>query len=370
MSRRALLVALLAAGSTFPAAAQGREALAREVDRLVRRIDSLHARQGESSLLLVAAASGVPAARIEADLDPIAVGGLRILANRSPLPVEAGAREAWSVLEGYFGNELARLPLRAVTIEGFDPDSTHGELGDLADLTLAWDRSAHDVAMALLRKVVPDPEDPALVGWLQGAPAPATSLAPALAAVRPQLLLSPFSSGRACIAGATAACRAALDLLPAAEWTAAAFPLPSDRREVARAVLRTGPGGAQRDEVDRCVSADDAAACTALVGSLEPRMLPRVTPSATRRTLLAVALERGGPDAYHRLRAASTAPMGDRLAAAAGVPIDTLLAEWLRAVEAADRAATPWSARVGFGGIVWIGLLLVASLWSSRWRGD
>jgi len=106
------------------------------------------------------------------------------------------------------------------------------------------------------------------------------------------------------------------------------------------------------------------------MGSMEPRALPLVADGDTRRTLLAVALRHGGPEGYHRLRATAGLPMGERLAAAAGIPVDTLLGEWLNEIEGATRATTPWSARMGFGGIAWVGLLLLASLWSSRWRAE
>lgn len=370
MSRGARLLALLVVAGAIPAAGQDRQALAGEVDRLVHRLDSLHARRGETSLLVTASASGVPPAPAQVDLDQVEVGGLRIRTNRSPLPVAEAAREAWTVLDGYYGTELARLPLRTLTIEGIDPDSTHGELGDLADLVMFWDRPAHTLALALVTGVVPPPDDPALLAWLRGAPAPVASLTLALATVRTQLLLSPFSSGRDCVAGALPSCKAALALLPGAEWPDAAFPLASDRRELVRHLAQNGAGAAQRDATGRCLSAGDDAACSAFVGSLEVGALPSVTPSTTRQTLLAVALARGGPDAYHRLRATAGRPIADRLEAAAGVPVDSLLSEWLGAIDAAARATTPWSAQVGFSGMVWTGLLLFASLWSSRWRAD
>src|SRR6478735_8429775 len=166
------LLALCAILGPRPALAQDRRALAAEVARLTHRVDSLHGRREEASLVWAAGSVGVPPAELHPELALTQVEGLRIRTNRSPLPVEEGAREAWALLEGYFGTELAHFTFRTVTIEGIDPDSTHGELGDIADISMSWDRPAHELALYLVRSVVLPADDSALIGWLHGVPSP------------------------------------------------------------------------------------------------------------------------------------------------------------------------------------------------------
>jgi hypothetical protein len=86
------------------------------------------------------------------------------------------------------------------------------------------------------------------------------------------------------------------------------------------------------------------------------------------RSLVLEARVIGGEGTFTRLVADTTAPLGDRLAAAAGVPLDSLLRVWhARMLEAA-----PARTRVGSVS-AWMSFLVVAlagtlALRSTRWR--
>jgi len=366
-SWRLVAALLLVAGRS--AAAQGSSPLAEEIARLERRVDSMRVEQRHATALVAAAGTVVAPARSVATLDLIRVGGFQIRANRSPLPVTAAAEEAWRQLGGYFGDELAQLPLRPILVEGTHPDSNGGSLEEKADLVIRWDQSVGSLVAQLIGAAGPDPLDADLEQWLGGRPRPGSGTVAALAKARDQLVLAPFSTGHDCVAGDLIACRGALRLGPADGWAAQSFPEPGDRRQVALLVGRTR-SGALAAGVERCLGARDDESCSAVVRAVDISALPSVADQATRRTLLDAALRRGGAGAYHRLRATPSPAMEVRLAAAAGVPIDTLLADWRVEMVQAVRTVTPWSTKIGVAGIGWLVVFLACALWSSRWRAD
>ncbi|MGH7529587.1 MAG: hypothetical protein ACREMN_04330, partial [Gemmatimonadales bacterium] len=81
------------------------------------------------------------------------------------------------------------------------------------------------------------------------------------------------------------------------------------------------------------------------------------------------ALRLGGRDAYRRLLAEPAAPLGDRIAAAADVRLDTVIARWRHDVLAArpERVAVSWWAVTA--AIGWVAFFAVCGARSSRWRG-
>jgi hypothetical protein len=82
---------------------------------------------------------------------------------------------------------------------------------------------------------------------------------------------------------------------------------------------------------------------------------------AVRASLLQFALERGGPDAWKRLTADSTAPLESRVIAATGLPLDSIVPRWARLVADSREDVTPGDLLSVFG-------LMAAALLVSRRR--
>jgi hypothetical protein len=89
---------------------------------------------------------------------------------------------------------------------------------------------------------------------------------------------------------------------------------------------------------------------------------------ATKATLLTVALDLGGPEAYVRFIADSTADVRSRLERASGVVADSLLRTWRSEMLDARPAPASTPVRTALAAIVWWTLLGGISLRSSRWR--
>jgi hypothetical protein len=116
-----------------------------------------------------------------------------------------------------------------------------------------------------------------------------------------------------------------------------------------------------------CVEGRSADACTALLRRLPARSLEPPLRNGPR-ALVEQALDLGGPDAYDRLMASPHRPLGERLAVAAGVPQDSLVARWRARVIVARPRAVTLTPRGAWAAFVWILVLGALALQSTRWR--
>jgi len=138
----------------------------------------------------------------------------------------------------------------------------------------------------------------------------------------------------------------------------------TDRREQAMYALVTGDGNAQR----ACVMGD-LAACAYVLGLREPR-----TPDPggqyyplARADLLLFALDQGGPGAWERLRDGPGDSAQELLAAAAGMPADSLIARWRHGLLAMRPDRGPITGIATFAFLAWSSIVLVAALGIAKW---
>lgn len=163
------------------------------------------------------------------------------------------------------------------------------------------------------------------------------------------LAVTPSASGRACIDGVLGACRTALGLFDHPDSLGAWF---TAEQRMALALATTRDSGEVAEVRARCVRGDDAA-CRSLLSGVGVRS---PTSALARRALVRLALTTGGVGAFDRLIAADGASVASRLESAAGVPLDSLLAEWQRTVlRGQPRPPAPVPAE-------WVGCLVVGAL--------
>ncbi|HEX6641239.1 MAG TPA: hypothetical protein VF215_09005, partial [Thermoanaerobaculia bacterium] len=87
-----------------------------------------------------------------------------------------------------------------------------------------------------------------------------------------------------------------------------------------------------------------------------------------RQSLLAYALERGGHAGFVRLVRSADAPPLERIASAAGETPEALLAGWRERVLDARPAQSAGLAGSGLATLVWIGIVSIFAVRSTRWR--
>jgi hypothetical protein len=337
------------------------------VARLRTRADSLLGswRQAQG---LADVADSLERERATAGRDTIAVGALRIIANPSPLPLREAAARAWPVIDSLYGPEAADLANRPYLIRAVDPDPAVRRPVLHVGFELPWDLDVEATRLALLMSVPVAPPDPALGAWLGTSLRPSISPRGERTAVYVQLVTAPSQVTRACFLGDIARCGDALGLGDSDGVLERWYPTGSERRGLVRGPFAEFLNrGANAAAFRACIANNDAA-CTQLLRSLPPGSLPKPLTQGVRLTLIREALRLGGRDAYRRLLAQPAAPLADRMAAAAGVPVESLLADWRRSMLTARPRPVTLPLWAFFTAVGWMAFFAACGLRSSRWR--
>jgi hypothetical protein len=358
------LLTLLLTVSVLASPVHGQDSV---IARMRRQADSLLTTWRDAQKLAHVADS-LEQVRATAGSDTIAVRGLRIIANPSPLPFREAAERAWPVIDSLFGSAAAELPRYPYIFRAVDPDSGVRRTVLHVGVEIPWDLDVHAATTVLLTTVTAPDFDPALADWLGSALRPTLWPQDERAAVFVQLVTAPSQAVRRCFLGDIARCKDVLQIGDSTSLLARWYVTPAEREAlVIRSFTDYFARGATAPSLQRCGQHHDDA-CTALLQSLPPGTLPRPLAPAARTVLVRVALHAGGRDAYRRLVSNSSARIGERLSSAAGMDLDSLLVRWRNDVLAArPRPLTlPWWAT--FAAIGWTAFFGLCALRSSRWR--
>lgn len=355
-SRRACLVILTAL------AVQATDAAAQTAGSLERRVAQLRALHDEAVRVSARADSN----RWER-LDTIRAGGLTVLTRpEEAARVQRAAPLAWSSLDTLFGDEAARM-LRAPmlfwvmtrTIR-YRPPGAERLQGVMAPENATDD----DIRRQLTRGAavaIQTQTDSAFDNWLGLLLAPVERNDAERTRVYVELLTAPSAAVRRCYAGHLADCSASLNLLDVPDRIAIWYD-PAEQR----ALVRNSPRRTQyRESSDACVLTRSDAACLAVlhaVGAESPLS------SQSRHLLVRMALMDGGRGAYGRLTRSAGRPLGERLALAAGMPLDSLIQRWRRAVLSARPTPVTLTPPIGWVALGWATLFGLLAIRSTRWR--
>lgn len=171
-----------------------------------------------------------------------------------------------------------------------------------------------------------------------------------------------YAAGEQCLAGHAVGCRRYLGVDDDAHPYAARF-TPAELR----AMIAEYYGGYAG--VTDCRSGDDAA-CVQVLERFPFAGIGGVPAGGdTRAGLLAAVSAMHGTDALHAALADTTGSIGERLAGASGVSLDSLVLEWRAWALSGGR---PYHVRAGFGdlaaALVAVALLLILATRSGRWQ--
>jgi hypothetical protein len=303
-------------------------------------------------------------ARERGGRDTIRVGALVYLVNRSPLPLREAATTAWPQIERFYGPAAQAFAQRPFLIQAVDPD-TNEDVPPGRAIKILWNTEVAPLARALVTMADLGPLDPSLRDWLGGVVVPRFDSGPGHAAVYVQLVTSPSHTARRCFAGDRRACGSALSLEPttdpAVQWYG-----PEDRRRlVNREYFDFLNHSGHRQAVQSCAAGSDDT-CLELLRSLGA-LIPPLDYQA-RLTFLEAAVRVGGTETFQRFLATPAGPMGRRLAAAARVSEDSLVARWRNDVLAARPTPVPLPVVGAWVALGWIVVFGTCGLRSSRWR--
>lgn len=154
---------------------------------------------------------------------------------------------------------------------------------------------------------------------------------------------------------------------PLHAWIRTPPPLSMDdaeRRNQSMYALATSTGDASRG----CIAGDVGACARALhLVDTAAADSSRGLSQFVRADLLFYALDRGGPEAWERLRAAADSGPAAMLAAASRQPTDVLLAEWRRSLLVLRPQTPPVTVSSTLIALAWTAMLVAGALGASRW---
>lgn len=298
--------------------------------------------------------------------DTIRAGTLTIIANPSPLPLAQAAAQVWPVIDRYYGPAAEAFSQRPFLIQAIDPD-TAARPGIPLGMEVLWNLDATQVAQLLLNMADLTTLDPRLHDWLGGPLTPRIDSGPRRVRVYVQLVTAPSRGVRRCFLGDLDACRDALSLTNAPDMVPRWYG-PEERRRLVTTEYNGFLDHGSRHIAFRSCAAGSDSACVELLAALPHGSLSPPLDAEARGVLLDLAILEGGRSTFQRLLAGQDSAMGSRLAAAAGIPEDSLLARWRTAVLRARPAPVslpPWGAWFALG---WAVLFATCGLRSSRWR--
>src|SRR2546421_516625 len=337
------------------------------VSAATARADSL-AREWRHATAVADAIDSLERARVFVGRDTIRVGALTIVTNASPLPLREAAARAWPLIDSVYGDDARQLEERPYVIVPVDPDTSVERPPWHSDTEIPWDQDVTSLTLLLLSTVPIAPADTALQGWLGGPVRPLIHADLERADVYVRLVTAPSEASRRCLIGDIGACRDALDLFGRGDRLTRWYPSARERRSLLKTFTPYYfDRGAQQPMLRACAEGSDSA-CTELLRSLPPDALPRPLTYDARATLVGDALRLGGRAAYHRLVASAGLPIADRLAAAGGIAIDPLLAQWRAEILAARPVPVSLPPRGIWIALGWTILFAFCGLRSSRWR--
>jgi len=181
---------------------------------------------------------------------------------------------------------------------------------------------------------------------------------PLLAAANIELRTASVAGAAGCTDGHLGACAVALNLGSTS---------PEDlRRFIADRLRERRSESALRALYVACVDDGDDEACLTL---LDRAGVPApVLSTRARGTLLLVMRDAGGAGAVPRFFADTGAPIVPRLEAGAGMPIDSLLADWRETVMAYRPPPSTVPPGAQWLAFAWVGVLVILATRSTRWR--
>ena len=260
----------------------------------------------------------------------------------------------WIYADGRAGG---RRPARAAWRLGAIRESADVDLA--GDLASDWVSGLPAHALDRWARALLDPD---LTTWL-GPTVTGQALPDLLDGSVRDLLPSRSGPARRCLSGDIAGCRRGLDLGGEGDELARWFDLADIPALFSRSewIEERTPGRAA------CLAGRDLETCRRAMraGGITT---PRPTTHRVHESVYAFALATGGEGALLRLHRAAGRPVPDQLAAAAEVPIDSLIAAWQRALVAPSETTSAGLGSIVVLAIVWMVGLTLFFGWRFRWR--
>ena len=363
------MTALIAAGWSVPCAS------AQDAHELAQRVDAAVIARNEATAALVAYRARTVTPRVFTDTIAMLGGTLRIITSPEFLAI---AREAGALAESFIRQRAGGTitPLGGTTISIWADSLRHAEHGlvvvartnghgaSSANVFASGPSVARFVETHAMRLLGTEGK-PLFEGWLAGGLPIDTTTNAEWRAIRLELVSSQSAAAHRCYAGDLRSCKVTLGLVEEPDAATAWYDSAARRSLVA-----TAGKLARMDRASElaCLGGRDAE-CIALLRT-SPALGQWSAPPGSGRSRLALtqqAFAAGAPAAVARLATTADTP-SDVLAAIAGAPTDSVVAQWQRHAHDGGIESEIATGRVAMSALGWIVVMGALSLRSTRWR--
>jgi len=299
---------------------------------------------------------------------PVQTGDLMVIADYPdslPKLPEAAAR-AWDVLTTTYGSQAAALvaqPIRLAVVFG-----NREAIPSATSRRVPHNVTVDELERTLLGMAGQPKVDSRFSRWLGNTVHPVLDTAATREGVYVQLVTAGAAAATDCFKGHGDGCKAALQVSEDSQFYLSVYDAGQRRGAVAAARSPDVVDPADHARYARCVDDGVDSACIDYLRGIPLQQIPQPLNFEARNLLVSTALVLGGPGAYDRLMADSTAPVIARLEGTANAPLDQIVGTWRSKVMAARPVAI--GVPVGEAALAagWVGLIAFGAIRSTRWR--
>jgi hypothetical protein len=306
--------------------------------------------------------------------DSVRAGAIRVRVDGGHIALARAVAERLSAaVTRAYGRESDRLVHHVFMLEAKEGSSAGAELvsaladstgrlrmrsGEAADVDavfLSWSRKVEET--------IAD-EIPGLRDWIGGIVPTQAPTENTWNDARIALILSGSSAAHECTDGAILRCKQVLGLVTPSD-PAFVFYNAEQRKGVIEGnarILRR----ADAPQYDRCIGRGSQPACDSLIRQIPVEAVPSPTNPTVRQSLARFAIARGGDGAFERF--AREGSPRERIEAAAGMPVDSVVSQWSATLRSSRHGTTALDRSTALSSLAWATLCACLSLRSSRWR--
>lgn len=390
MSDRWLLAGLLSAGALHAQSVPPRTDTSRSVASPRDSFPALRARYSAELATVIPRWRVAERAAVLADSlrasrlppDTVRAGAFTWLTDRTlGSAVPEAVTRSWSELASFFGDNSSALR-EHLFVARFRKQGGRDSTKQVIDLAEVFpgrldifdrvndDETVEAIASHVLRKgskIILEQGDSSIRRWLITPFTPESFGKGIRERMFADLVTAPSQVSSRCLGGDLGRCRDALGLTPTADPLTEWYDPPERRLLVLRMreLLDVGP---QHGAYEQCDRRRSYGVCDAILRAIPRYVVPPALPVSSRHHLFRIAVLAGGSGAYTRLVAGPPRSMSDRIADAARMPIDSVVARWRNDVLAARPASPALSLLSAWTIVGWgIGIMLLALRFAS-WR--
>jgi hypothetical protein len=297
--------------------------------------------------------------------NPVGAGDLMVIADYpDSIPLREATRRAWGVLSSTYGSQASALTAQPIRLAVMFSDRQVVTAGRHVPHRVTVD----ELERTLLGMTGVPKVDSRFSRWLGNTVHPVLDTVADRAGAYDQLVTAGSTAATSCFKGVLEGCVDVLQIPEDSLFFLTVYDAAQRRGTVAATRSPDMIEPAEHEKYSHCVDDHVDSACIEFLRGIPLGQIPQPVNFEVRNLLVSTALSLGGPGAYDRLMADSTAPVATRLERAANAPLERIVGTWRSNVMGARPVGTGVAAGDAVIAVGWVGLIAFGAIRSTRWR--